>query len=65
MREIEYYKKIMDCHAKVQETIENKGWSQYEKEGNFAGYTMKGEEGFLCIKSTGIIPCTPIEVQHP
>ena len=50
-----------ECYAKLNELIDNKGWSEYEKQPLFAGYTMKGEEGFLCIKSVGIAPCTPIE----
>ena len=60
---IEYYHKISAMHAKLQEMIADPKWKECEREGASIGYSMKGEDGFLAIKSTGILPCTPIEVQ--
>ena len=48
--------------AKLKSTIESTEWKDYEKDADFQGFTMK-EEGRLCTKSVGILPCTPIEVR--
>jgi len=50
-------------HKKLIEVENDPAWKSYEEKGDFAGYTKPGEDGFLSIKSTGIVPCTPIEVQ--
>ncbi len=56
------YEKALALQTKLIQTIENPGWSVKDKEANFVSYTMKGEEGFLCVKSVAIIPATPIEL---
>ena len=48
--------------AKFEETMTKAAWKDYFKEGAFAGFTVKGDDGKLCLKSEGILPCTPIEV---
>ena len=58
----EYNKKVMEVYQKLIDLDKDTKWEQYFKEDNFSGYTMKGEEGCLAIRSVGIIPCTPIEV---
>ncbi len=52
----------METHKRLGETIASPKWEDYFKDGAFSGYTMKGDEGFVAIKSVGVIPCTPIEV---
>lgn len=44
------------------EVAADPAWSKYSEDKEFIGYTKPGEEGCLAIKSTGVLPCTPIEV---
>lgn len=53
----------MEIHKKLIDVDKDPGWAKYNEENEFVGYTMPGEEGCLAIKSTGILPCTPIEVR--
>jgi len=50
------------AHAELEKMNASPDWNEYYKDGVFKGYTMKGNDGFLAIKSTGILNCTPIEV---
>eukprot|EP00830_Metopus_es_P013332 TRINITY_DN3227_c0_g1_i1.p2 TRINITY_DN3227_c0_g1~~TRINITY_DN3227_c0_g1_i1.p2 ORF type:complete len:292 (+),score=68.36 TRINITY_DN3227_c0_g1_i1:561-1436(+) len=57
----ELLKKAMDYHSKLDEILASPKWSEHSKDASYTGYTMKGEEGFLCIRSAGVVPFTPIE----
>lgn len=53
---------MQEVYKKLVEAESDPAWKNYYEKGDFAGYTKPGEDGFLAIKSTGILPCTPIEV---
>ncbi len=56
------YKKGLEAHEIMQKMVASTGWEQREKAADHSSYTMKGEGGFMCVKSVAIIPATPMEV---
>ena len=58
----ELYKKGLTFHEKLTKTITSPDWAELDTTKEYSSYSMKGEGGFICVKSVAVLACTPIEV---
>jgi len=56
------YEQGLKLHEKLIATMGSKNWAPKDNEPNLTSATMKGEDGFLCVKCTSTVRGSPIEV---
>jgi len=57
----ERYKHMVELHKYFDSLIDDTRWKQCDKGTEYISYTMD-QEGFVCLKTSGIVPLSPIEV---